>query len=87
MQNLFNEIGFDVGIHLFGDSSASHGTLQRIGAGRIKSLEAKQLWLQEFVTKGEIDIHKIPRSTNSSDVLTHPWSSSEGNFFVQMGFS
>ena len=49
LQNLITEVGMQAGLHLLGDSSASHGTLNRLGSGRIKHLQTKQLWLQEKI--------------------------------------
>ena len=85
MQHLLNEIGFNVGLHLKGDSSASHGVLQRLGAGRVKYLEARQLWLQEKVLDGSITISKVPRSQNWADVLTHGWVAGDIGHFTTMG--
>ena len=85
LQYLINEVGVETGLHLLGDSSASHGTLQRQGAGRIKHLQTRQLWLQEKVHEGSITIEKIPRERNWADLLTHAWSPASGGLFGDMG--
>ena len=61
LQYLITEVGVEAGLHLVGDSSASHGTLNRLGSGRVKHLQTRQLWLQEKVHGGELTIEKIPR--------------------------
>ena len=43
------------------DSSACIGVLRREGAGRIKRLALKQLWLQDKVKAGEVLLEKLPR--------------------------
>ena len=43
LKHLLEEIGMNLDLHLKGDSSASHGTLQRLGTGRVKHLETRQL--------------------------------------------
>ena len=68
------------------DSSAAKGVMMRAGGGKIKHLAAKQLWLQEFVAKGDILMEKIPRDVNFSDALTHGWSERESKYFADMGF-
>ena len=64
-------------IHIFGDSSAAKGVMMRQGAGRIKHLTLKTLWVQEFVQKGILIPHKIPREENCADLLTHHWTVAE----------
>ena len=87
LKHLLQEVGLELGLHLRGDSSASHGTLHRLGSGRIKHLETRQLWLQEKVFKGVVSIEKVPRERNWADVLTHAWSAVDGNHFEAMGVS
>ena len=87
LQNLLGEIGEEVRLHLRGDSSASHGTLQRLGSGRIKHLQTRQLWLQEKVYQGTVTVEKIPRSINWADVLTHGWVAADEAHFTNMGIA
>jgi hypothetical protein len=53
------------------DSSAAKGTIMRHGAGRMKHLSTKQLWVQGAVKVYGITPVKICRSINSADLLTH----------------
>ena len=47
--NLAEELGFDFGIRHLLDASATKGILMRTGAGKIKHLTVRQLWVQEAV--------------------------------------
>ena len=85
-RTLMGELGMGCDIVLWGDSSACSGTLHREGAGRVKHLELKQLWLQQRIRKGEVDYHKIPRQENPADSLCKPWSKDGWNHFWMMGF-
>ena len=85
LQYLLGELGEDMMLHLRGDSSASHGTLQRLGSGRIKHLQTRQLWLQEKVYAGEVSVEKIGRAENWADSLTHPWVALDERHFESMG--
>ena len=76
--NMVREVGGEVIVKLFGDSSANDGILHRAGAGKVKHLSVRQLWLQERIAHKEIDHFKIPRAQNHSDVLTHHWTRAEG---------
>ena len=85
LQYLFNEMGEEKGLHLRGDSSAAYGTLQRLGSGKVKHLQTRQLWLQEKVDGGEISVEKVPRTHNWADVLTQSWAAGDIGHFRAMG--
>ena len=52
------------------DSSAAKSYASRRGAGRIRHIEVKQLWLQQAVADGRIRLHKILGTENPADILT-----------------
>ena len=87
IQHLMEEVGWGMDLHLVGDSSASHGTLNRLGTGKVKHLQTKQLWLQERVHQKEVTIEKVPRAYNWADMLTHSWSSGDEYHFHSMGIA
>merc|ERR1712235_230200 len=87
LKYLLEEIGERLELHLRGDSSASHGTLQRLGSGRVKHLQTRQLWLQEKVFNNELTVEKIPRLQNWADLLTHGWVAADERHFHSMGIS
>ena len=72
-----HEIGLELKINLMGDSSAAKGIMLRTGAGSIKHLCTKQLWIQERVLSKEIIPYKIKRDYNIADVCTHHWGLQE----------
>ena len=72
------EMGIPMELNLSTDSSAARGIVQRQGAGRVKHLDIKTLWLQERENIGDFAIIKIPRIGNWSDLLTHHWSEIDG---------
>ncbi len=51
----------------------------RKGAGSIKHLATKQLWVQERVARKEMEIIKIKRAVNLADCCTHHWQQAEGS--------
>ena len=59
-----------VTIHV--DSSACKGMVLRHGAGRVKHLTTKQLWVQGAVRAYQVKVVKVKRDLNHADVLTHP---------------
>ena len=77
---LMRELGCDASVYAIQtDSSAARGTVMRHGAGRIKHLSTKQLWIQGAVKYYGILPVKICRSINSADLLTHQCSTRDFN--------
>ena len=69
-----------------GDSSANDGIIKRSGAGKVKLLSVRQLWLQERSAEGIMKHQKVPRAENCSDALTHHFTRFEADVhFVAMG--
>jgi hypothetical protein len=79
-------IQLTLGITLCTDSTAASGTAQRWGSGRIKHLELKQLWIQQYVATGQVKVKKVPRANNPSDTLTHAYGSDAVEQFRLCGF-
>ena len=75
------------GIILCTDSTAASGTAHRWGAGRIKHLELRQLWIQQYVSTGKVKVHKVPRADNPSDTLTHAYGPDAVEQFRLCGFT
>ena len=74
-RSLLADMSRSVSLRLKGDSAACKGTLLREGAGKLKHVQVKQLWLQECVGEGTIAIEQVPRERNPADTFTHHWSS------------
>ena len=83
---MVREISGPVEADLYGDSSACHGTLHREGAGKVKHLEVKQLWLQDRIKKGLMRYTKIAREFNPSDSLAKAWGKDGVGHFAKLGF-
>ena len=85
-RTLLQELGDDVELELRGDSSACSGTLHREGAGRIKHLELRQLWIQSLIKSGDLSYIKIPREENPSDSLAKPWTTEGHRHFAMASY-
>ena len=77
-KNMTIEMGVEESLEIMTDASAAVGVVQRQGAGKIKHLEVKQLWVQEQERKKNVKMTKIPREVNWADLFTHHWSFIEG---------
>ena len=51
LKNMVEEMHGEIELEVIGDSSASMGIMNRMGAGRVKHLEVKQLWVQDSVAR------------------------------------
>ena len=60
------------------DASACKGILVRSGAGKVKHLSVRQLWVQEAVANLKINVVKIPREQNYSDLMARANTAKEG---------
>ena len=52
------------------DSSAAKGMASRKGLGKVRHVEVNQLWVQEKVGNGEVELRKVEGSENLADALT-----------------
>eukprot|EP00969_Alexandrium_andersonii_P260382 11511999-Alexandrium_andersonii.AAC.1 len=57
-------------VRLGTDSSAAKGVASRKGLGKVRHIEACQLWLQEKVQEGRIGLMKVKGTENPADILT-----------------
>eukprot|EP00971_Amphidinium_carterae_P348030 6490283-Amphidinium_carterae.1 len=54
------------------DSSACKAMSQRVGTGRVKHLDVKQLWVQQATRNKTLTVKKVTSNENVSDILTKP---------------
>ena len=60
----------EVEVQVNTDSSAAKRITARKGAGRVRHIEVRQLWVQDRVAKGELQIAKVKGEDNVADGLT-----------------
>ena len=69
-RTLLDELGVQVNIVMKSDSTSGIALMQRRGLGRLRHLQVKELWLQEKVRAGDIQVEYVPTQENMADVLT-----------------
>ncbi|CAE8742532.1 unnamed protein product [Polarella glacialis] len=72
LTNVCAELGQTLVGMLLCDSSAALAVPYRRGTGRMRHLEAKDLWLQEEFRRGHIKFQKIATADHVADLLTKP---------------
>ena len=77
VQAMMEDMSIKVGLKLNTDASAAVGIAMRRGVGKIKHIAVSQLWLQEKVLQGAVEVVKVRTGDNVSDALTKRISSQE----------
>ena len=72
-----NDLGVQVRIRLLTDASTGQAISARKGIGKIRHLDTSQLWLQEHVQRGTIEVSKIKNIFNTADLFTKHLSRAE----------
>ena len=71
LEEAARELGIvGTGVDLETDASAAKSYASRRGAGRIRHIEVKWLWLQKAVAEGRFRLAKVAGTENPADVLT-----------------
>ena len=70
MKSLTGGLGFKVRVRIRSDACAAIGTARRRGLGRVRHLDAEDLWIQSKVRDGHVDLFKVKGSENPADILT-----------------
>ena len=70
LQSLALDLGLQVNVRVYADSSAAIGICRRSGIGKVRHLAVGQLWIQEKVRSGEIALYKVVGTENPADALT-----------------
>ena len=77
IQSLARDLGRDISIRLFTDSSAGKGIVHRKGSGKVRLLETMFLWSQDVVKSRKVEVYKIKGTENLADIGTKYLSTSE----------
>ena len=87
LQSLFKDLGVDVEVQINTDSSTGKSVASRRGAGKIRHLDTRDLWIQERVARGDIVIEKVRGEDNVADGLTkHVDKQKMDQFMSECGF-
>ena len=69
-QSLMKDLGLDLPVTVWTDSSAAIGIATRSGLGKLRHLETHTLWVQEKVRVGAIKVKKVRGEVNPADLFT-----------------
>ena len=70
IRNMLADFGVTTQVELLTDASAAKGIASRKGIGKVRHIEVNQLWLQDKVRTGEVQVVKVKGDKNTADALT-----------------
>ena len=70
LQHLLAELNMETKIHVYSDSSAARAIVARRGCGRMKHLQVRDLWLQDQLRDGRIQVRCVDTDVNPADMFT-----------------
>ncbi len=69
-RSLLGDLGQDLPLRVWTDSSAALGICSRQGLGKLRHLDTHTLWVQQAVRSGQVDLRKIDGEVNPADLFT-----------------
>jgi hypothetical protein len=69
-QSLMADLGIELPLRLWTDSTATIGICGRDGLGKLRHIDTQCLWLQQKVRSGAIDLRKVKGIENPADLFT-----------------
>ncbi len=69
-QALLRDLGVEVPVRVWTDSSAALGICSRQGLGGVRHLDTHTLWIQQAARSQRVDLRKIDGERNPADLLT-----------------
>ena len=69
-QALLRDVGVELPLRVWTDSSAAIGICSRQGLGKLRHLDTHTLWIQQAVRTKRIHLRKVDGECNPADVLT-----------------
>ena len=70
LQSICKDLGPELSLRLWSDSSAAIGICRRRGFGRVRHLAIAGLWLQDTLRSHDFELLKVAGHDNASDLLT-----------------
>ncbi len=69
-QSLLRDLGHELPVRVWTDSSAALGICSRQGLGKLRHLDTHTLWVQQAVRSQRIDLRKVDGERNPADLFT-----------------
>ena len=70
VQSICRDLGYDYKLRIHTDATAAIGIARRRGMGKIRHLDTTDLWVQEVVRSGRVELLKVLGTENPADIFT-----------------
>ena len=70
LQSIAKDRGFEYKVRVHSDATAALGICRRQGLGKVRHLDVTDLWAQDKVRTGIIELVKVLGSENPADIMT-----------------
>ena len=70
VQSICRDLGYDYKLRIHTDATAAIGIARRRGMGKIRHLDTTDLWVQEVVRSGRVELVKVLGAENPADIFT-----------------
>ena len=77
MRSLMKDLGFEMPVRVWTDSSATVGICGRQGLGKLRHIDTRSLWVQQLLRSGKLELRKVRGDVNPADLFTKHLSSEE----------
>ena len=84
LQHLLAELNVETMIHVYSDSSAARAVVARRGCGRMKHLQVRDLWLQDQLRDGRIEVRCVGTDVNPADLFTKSFAGPRFRVLVKL---
>ncbi len=69
-QALLRDLGLQLPIRVWIDSTATMGICSRQGLGKLRHIDTRSLWVQQRVREGSLELRKVRGEANPADLFT-----------------
>ena len=70
IQSICRDLGYDYTLRVWTDATAAIGIARRRGMGKIRHLDTTDLWIQEVIRSGRVELNKVLGAENPADIFT-----------------
>ena len=70
VRSICNDLGYNYHLRIHSDATAAIGIARRRGMGKIRHLDTTDLWVQEVIRSGRVELVKVLGTENPADILT-----------------
>jgi len=82
LRSMLDDFGVKMAIRVNTDASAAKGMANRRGLGKVRHIAVNQLWIQDRIARGDLEINKVNGKENLADILTKHVKSEDIRFHL-----